>query len=228
MGADRRTLLVLLVTGAFALGGGGGHAAEAERLVPIPIRLPLPCFSRPGALKGARNLERPSAKPRPPFLAPVGTANVALGKPVISSNKQLFAEDLAPLTDGVKRVRKGTVLDIGPGRQWVQVDLGASHRIYAVVVWHDYGLFSVYFDVAVQVADDRDCIHNARVLFNGDYDNTLGLGVGQDKEYVESYEGKLIDAKGVTARYVRLHSNGSTRNDRNCYLEVEVYGKPAP
>ena len=44
--------------------------------------------------------------------------------------------------------------------------------------------------------------------------------------YVETAEGKLVDAKGVVARYVRLYSNGNTNNDLNHYIEVEIYGKP--
>jgi hypothetical protein len=44
--------------------------------------------------------------------------------------------------------------------------------------------------------------------------------------YVETSEGKLIDAKGVEARYVRLFSNGSDKAGTNHYVEVEVYGKP--
>ncbi|MCP4707838.1 MAG: hypothetical protein GY869_04370, partial [Planctomycetes bacterium] len=63
-------------------------------------------------------------------------------------------------------------------------------------------------------------------LFNNDHDNSLGLGAGEDMHYVETSEGKLVDAKGIKARYVRLYSNGNTENDSNPYIEAEVYGKP--
>jgi hypothetical protein len=79
----------------------------------------------------------------------------------------------------------------------------------------------------VQVADDPDFLTNVRTLFNNDHDNTAGLGAGKDLNYVETAEGKLIDAKGVIARYVRLWSNGNNINALNHYVEVEVYGKPA-
>ena len=46
--------------------------------------------------------------------------------------------------------------------------------------------------------------------------------------YIETYQGKLIDAKGVKGRYVRLYSNGNTTNKLNHYIEVEVLGKPPP
>jgi hypothetical protein len=85
----------------------------------------------------------------------------------------------------------------------------------------------VYRDVVVQVSDDKDFINGVTTLFNNDHDNTSGLGVGKDKEYIETYEGKLVDAKGVKARYVRLYSGGNTSNDMNHYVEVEVYGIPA-
>ena len=45
--------------------------------------------------------------------------------------------------------------------------------------------------------------------------------------YVETYQGKLIDAKGAKGRYVRFYSNGNTTNKLNDYIEVEVWGKPA-
>jgi len=78
----------------------------------------------------------------------------------------------------------------------------------------------------VQVADDPDFITNVRTLFNNDIDNSAGIGVGEEMHYTETNEGRLIDAKGLKARYVRLYSNGNTSNDLNHYIEVEVYGKP--
>ena len=67
---------------------------------------------------------------------------------------------------------------------------------------------------------------NVHTLFNNDDDNSVGLGAGNDKHYVETSEGKLVDAKGLRARYVRLYSNGNFSNDLNHYTEVEVFGKP--
>ena len=49
----------------------------------------------------------------------------------------------------------------------------------------------------------------------GHRSNSAGLGAGKDKEYVESNEGRLVDAKGTEARYVRLYSKGNTSNERN-------------
>ena len=36
-----------------------------------------------------------------------------------------------------------------------------------------------------------------------------------------------MDAKGVTARYVRSYSNGNSSDEKNHYIEIEVFGKPA-
>jgi hypothetical protein len=63
-------------------------------------------------------------------------------------------------------------------------------------------------------------------VFNNDHDNSAGLGIGRDKEYIEVNEGRLINPKGVAARYVRLYSQGNTSNDMNHYVEVEVFGTP--
>jgi hypothetical protein len=45
--------------------------------------------------------------------------------------------------------------------------------------------------------------------------------------YVETAEGKLVDAKGSVARYLRLYSRGNNANELNHYVEVEVFGRPA-
>jgi hypothetical protein len=63
-------------------------------------------------------------------------------------------------------------------------------------------------------------------LFNNDSDNSAGFGAGKDRAYVETSEGRLVDAKGLRARYVRLSSNGNTTSELNHYVEVEVFGRP--
>ena len=106
-------------------------------------------------------------------------------------------------------------------------DLGAVHEIYAILFWHYHKTPRAYLDVVVQVADNQDFSKNVRTLFNNDHDNTAKLGVGKNLNYVETAEGKLVDAKGSRARYVRLYSSGNNANDLNHYIEVEVFGRPA-
>ena len=48
-----------------------------------------------------------------------------------------------------------------------------------------------------------------------------------DRDPQFRHEGKLIDTKGVTARYIRFYSKGSTESALNEYTEIEVYGRPA-
>jgi len=174
------------------------------------------------------NLEKPLGKPRPPFLAPPGTKNLALGKPVSSSDEEPIIGEIAMITDGDKEAADGSYVELGPFVQHVTIDLGAECNIYAILVWHYHKEARVYSDVIVRVADDPDFITNAKTVFNNDMDNSAGLGVGKDMHYVETNEGKLIDvlSQGIKARYVRLYSNGNTSNDLNHYIEVAVYGKP--
>ncbi|MHC4741843.1 MAG: hypothetical protein ACYS8Z_08035 [Planctomycetota bacterium] len=194
---------------------------------PIAIELPEPVFDGTPQDHKVENLEKPLGRARPPFLAPVGTKNVALGKPVFSTDEEPVIGEIELITDGDKEAADGSFVELGPFHQHVTIDLESMHNIYAVVVWHYHMQPVVYFDVVVQAADDRDFTANVRTLFNNDIDNSIGLGVGKDKHYTETSEGKLIDAKGIKARYIRLHSNGSTRRDElNHYIEVEVYGKP--
>jgi len=111
------------------------------------------------------------------------------------------------------------------GKQWVQIDLQARHAIYAIGVWRYLSQSFGYRCVVVQLADDADCTQNVRILFNNDYENLLGFGAGTNLLYEETFAGKLIEAKGARARYVRLYSKGNTRNELNGYNEVEVYGQ---
>lgn len=71
-----------------------------------------------------------------------------------------------------------------------------------------------------------DFTENVHILFNNDIDHSTGLGAGDDMHYIDFNEGKLIDAGGVTPRYVRLYSNGSTSSKINHYVEVEVRARP--
>ena len=200
----------------------------AGDMEPVPLVLPKPRFTgTPEKVNGITNLEKPLGKPRDPFYAPKGTANVALGKPVTGSDEQPIIGEIKMITDGDKEATDGSYVELGPGKQYVTIDLGAPHNIYAIVMWHYHKQPRAYKDVIVQVADDPDFITNVRTVFNDDDDNSSGLGIGNDNSYIETFEGKLIDAKGVVARYVRCYSNGNSSNDMNNYTEVEVYGLPA-
>ena len=201
-------------------------SAKGEKLEPIPIRLPQPMFEGTPQNLRVPNLEKPRWKAREPFLAPVGVKNVARRKPVTSSDKEPIFGDVAMLTDGDKEADEGSYVTLGPGLQHVTVDLGAMHEMYAVLFWHFHKTPRVYFDVIVQIADDQNFTKNVRTLFNNDHDNTSKLGAGKDMNYVETSEGRLVDAKGAIARYVRLYSNGNNADDTNHYIEIEVYGRP--
>jgi len=202
------------------------QSAASAKLVPLKLKLPKPVFAgTPKNIPAGTTVEKPTGKPRPPLMVPPGVKNMALGKTVSSSDEEPIIGDLDLITDGDKEGTEGSYVELGPGLQYVQIDLGQECKIYAVVVWHYHGDPRVYHDVIAQVADDPDFVMNVKTLFNNDHDNSAGLGIGKDREYIETYKGKLIDAKGVKARYIRLFSGGSTGSDMNHYIEVEVYGK---
>jgi hypothetical protein len=202
-------------------------AKNDSNLVPLELKLPKPAFKgTPKHVPPGTNLEKPRKGPRPAFLAPKGTTNVARDKKVTSSDTEPIIGEIELVTDGDKEANEGSYVELGPGLQWAQIDLGKKYQIYALLVWHFHANAQVYHDVVIQVADDADFIKNVRTVFSNDHDNSSGLGIGDAKEYWEMYEGKLIDAKGVVARYVRLYSKGSTADDQNHYTEVEVYALP--
>ncbi len=218
-------LSAIVVALAFALVplAAQGPGADKEEL---KLKLPKPMFiGTPTNIKSP-NLEPVTGKPRGPFYVPKGTKLLSLKRPVTSSDMNPVIGELSMVTDGEKEGGDGYFIELGPGKQWVQIDLGASYPLYAILIWHYHSQARVYHDVIVQVSDDKDFLKGINTVFNNDHDNSSGLGVGKDKEYIEVAEGKLVDPKGAKGRYVRLYSRGNTTNDLNHYVEVEVYGLP--
>jgi len=166
----------------------------------------------------------PPPKQAPRLLVPKGTTNLALHKKVTSSDALPLIGTLSFVTDGKKKGTGGTFVELGPMKQWVQIDLGKRSTVHAVYVWHYFAEARSYRDVLIQVADDAACTKDVHTIYNNDQDNSLHKGIGRDRPYIETYYGKLIDAKGVKGRYVRLYSSGNTANDVNHYVEVEVFG----
>lgn len=215
-----RVLAWLLVP----LSAGALLAADIE---PLAVQLPKPMFAgTPRELK-TPNLEpmRKVGEKRPPVMVPKGVVNLAKGKEVTSSDMEPMVGELEFVTDGEKGGEEGCYVELSPGKQWIQIDLGKQAEIYAVVIWHYHSQARVYRDVIVQTADDPDFITNVKTIFNNDHDNSSGLGVGKQFDYIETYEGRPFAVPGVKARYVRLWSNGNTSDDMNHYIEVEVFGK---
>jgi len=226
-------LVALAVAGPSVRAEDEGAATETTQaegsgadLTPLAIELPEPCYMGTPLDYWSDHLEI-TFKKREPFMAPEGAANVAKDKLVTGSARPSIGK-LAMITDGNKSATEESVVELPTGVQHVQVDLGAQHELYAIVVWHFHAEERVYFDTICKVADDKDFTENVVTLWNNDFDNSSGLGVGKNKEYIDNYEGRLIDAHGKKARFVRLYSNGNTSDDMNHYIEIEVYGKPVP
>src|SRR5882757_4398621 len=201
----------------------------AEDQVPLKTDLPKPLFVGtpvPG-LDKLPNLEPARKGKRPDFMVPAGTVNLAKGKKVTASDSDPVVGTLDLITDGDKEGDEGSWVELGPGKQWVRIDLEREAAISAIMPWHFHSQQRVYFDVVVQVSNDPKFEKDVTTVFNADAANELGLGTGTDRPYIETYEGKLIDAKGAKGRYVRLYSKGNTTNKLNHYIEVEVFGKPA-
>ena len=172
-------------------------------------------------------LEKLPEGKRPDFPVPKGTVNLALNKKVTASDSRPIIGQLKYVTDGDKEGMEQSFVELAPMKQWVQIDLGAPSDIFAVYLWHFFREARSYHDVVIQVADDAEFTKNVRTVYNNDQDNSSKMGAGRARPYIETNYGKLIDGKGVRARYVRLYSRGSTANDLNHYVEVEIFGKPA-
>lgn len=199
---------------------------QAEDLAPLNLKLPDKAFAgTPTDIKVGPNVEPLSKTPRPPLMVPKDVKNLAPTSKISSNDTNIAPASLAKIIDGDKEAPNMVLLR--KGLRYVQFDLGSAQELFAIVIWHAHDTAKVYHQVAVQLADDADFTKNVRTIFNNDVENRSGLGVGTDREYFESYEGKLVDPKGAKAQFVRLYSAGSTDSKMNEYTEVEIYGRPA-
>jgi hypothetical protein len=218
-------------SGTPAAAAPSAAAVPAGDLIEIKPDYPKPMFiGTPVPTGDIKNLEKPdpeALKARMVLKVPKGTENVAKGKKVTSSDPLPIIGDLNLVTDGDLDGADGSYVELAPGHQWVQIDLGAEYDIWKILLWHFHKQTAVYFDVNVQVSSDPAFKKDVTVLFNNDDDDSSKLGKGSDPTYVETNHGRLIEGKGAKGRYVRLYSNGNTANEMNHYIEVQVYGTPA-
>ena len=206
-----------------------GAGCTADDKVPLEVKLPGASFkgTPPANMPTNAYTEPYSEKAPAPLMVPAGLQNLATKAKLSTSSSNVMNGPLDKLVDGDKEPSESSIVVLRKGSQWVQMDLGASAEIFALVIWHAHASTKVYHDVIVQVSDDPEFKKDVQTVFNNDQDNSSGQGAGKDLEYFESQYGKRIDAKGVKGRYVRFYSKGSTESALNEYTELEVYGRPA-
>src|ERR1700675_3205057 len=117
--------LLLVVTGALA-----------QNQVVLKTQLPPPLFVGTPVPLNVTNLEPPTKGRRPDFYVPAGTVNLAKGKKVTSSDSNPNVGTLDMIVDGDKDGNEGSWVELGPGKQWVQIDLARRADIYAILIWH--------------------------------------------------------------------------------------------
>ncbi|CAN5207338.1 hypothetical protein BH23VER1_BH23VER1_10170 [soil metagenome] len=193
--------------------------------VPLEPEFPKPMFIGTPQDADLPNLEPEGTDPKLSIMVEEGTELISAGAPVTGSDDLPTIGELDYVTDGDKDGGDGYYVELGPGLQWVQIDLGESRSIQAVAIWHFHKNARAYKDVVVQVSDDPEFADGVTTIYNNDHDNSAGQGVGEDFTYIETNHGRLISGRGAEGQYVRLYSNGNTTDDLNHYVEVEVYGK---
>jgi hypothetical protein len=191
--------------------------------ITIAMMVSLTAFCGIACAWWSPNFEPVDYKDRPPFLAPIGSRIISLKKPVTASVTPLSGE-LKQVNDGDKNHEKESLVTLPKGLQWIQVDLQESFEMHAVLVWHFHHGQRVYFDVIGLVSDDPTFKNGVTIIYNNDYDNSAGMGKGEDKEYLDRNRGRLIDLKRLRGRYMRFYSNGNMRTDENNMVEIEVWG----
>jgi hypothetical protein len=160
-----------------------------------------------------------------PTPTPTGAVDLAYQKRV-SIEPGVWGTNPQYATDGNLNTNYHT--NINAGAAYIIVDLGQNFSLGDVRVWHYFGDGRTYHDVIVQLSQRSD-FATLTTVFNNDSRNTAGQGIGGNAEYAESASGKDIPlATAVTARYLRLWTDGSTVNAYNHYVEVRAIASSAP
>jgi len=220
-----KSAILAILTAATALLACAALNAQSGM---VPFKTTLPKHKLAGTPVSIRvpNLETAAdIAARPPVMIPEGSTNLALNKPVTSSDPLPVIGMLEQITDGDKDGDEGSFVELGDGKQWVQIDLKKEHKIHAIALWHFHSQERVYHDVIVQISNDPDFLAGVTTVFNNDHDNSSGLGTGKDKAYVDTNRGRVFPVAGVNGRYVRFYSKGNNANSANHYIEAEVWGK---
>src|ERR1700709_685002 len=152
-------------------------AALAQNQVPLKTKLPPPLFVGTPVPLNVPNLEPPLRGKRPDFMVPAGTINLAAHKQVTASDSKPNTGTLDMVVDGDKAGDEGSWVELGPGKQWVQIDLAKTSNVSAVLLWHFHSQARVYRDVVVQLSDDANFRSGVSTIFNNDLHNELGQGV---------------------------------------------------
>jgi sugar phosphate isomerase/epimerase len=99
-------------------------APQAPKLAPLPIALPKPLFEGTPEPPNVPDLEKPSGRMRPPFLAPAGATNFARGKAVSSSDDDPVLGTIEIITDGNKAGTDGAFVQLKEARAYADADIG--------------------------------------------------------------------------------------------------------
>jgi hypothetical protein len=153
---------------------------------------------------------------------PKGGDNVSQGKKVTSSEKPTSPRQLQAFVDSATGIN--SYVELPKGLQWMQIDLGARHHIWKILLWHYYQKPCAVADLIVQVSDDEHFADGVTTIFNSDHEDSSGMGRGADAAYMETSAGKIIDGCDAKGRYVRFYSNGSSESDVNRFTEAMVFG----
>ena len=200
--------------------------AIADDLEEIDLEFPKPMFVGTPVAAKRDNLEKPDpSKVIKKIKVPKGATNLAKDKEVTSSDDFPIIGELEMVTDGDKDGADGSFVELGPEKQWVQIDLGKESELHYVVMWHFHKNARAYDDVVIQISNDADFADGVTTIYNNDHDNSSGLGKGEDMAYIETNHGRVVAAEGKKGQFVRLYSAGNTANELNHYIEVEVWGK---
>ncbi|MBM4042758.1 MAG: hypothetical protein FJ290_30080, partial [Planctomycetes bacterium] len=110
----RARLLAAAILACAASESWAGEAKGEQKLVPVKIEFPKPVpipSPKPVTLKEHQEAPPGENSPLPQLLAPEGVTNVALKKPVTSSDESPIIGELAQVTDGDKRRIEGSYVE---------------------------------------------------------------------------------------------------------------------
>ena len=106
--------------------------------------------------------------------------------------------------------------------RYIEIDLGKSFNLCKLNMFRYYKDSRMYGATTILLSDEID-FSNAIQIYNSDTRNVHGFGAGNDRKYIETYDGKEINFNTTRARYIRIYVYGRDGATTDHFVELEVY-----
>ncbi len=107
--------------------------------------------------------------------------------------------------------------------RYIEIDLGDCYDLSRLNMFRYYKDSRMYGATVILLSETID-FQQPVMIYNSDTRNVHGFGAGNDRKYIETYNGKEIVFDTTSAQYIRVYVYGRDGATTDHFVELEVYG----